>query len=191
MFSTSSLKSHLFNEAPVHPSNTATFPVPTHSYSGSLSSEHLPTCTGNTPSLTRLIVMLCPFPLEHTAHGGHGLSGVSSLSSPRCKKSVSCLCHTKISVEWSVKRFPIPESIFIDVTSGHMLSHGSYSTTSICTDLNAACILLTKADLPSLHHQSACTPHTRLFISSERKILCFWLLYSTCCDFIRLCFLNP
>ena len=46
------------------------------------------------PSLTRLIVMLCPFPLEHTAHGRQGLSVVSSLSSPRCKKSVSCLCHT-------------------------------------------------------------------------------------------------
>ena len=68
------------------------------------------------------------------------------------------------------------DSVFIDVTSGHMLSHGSYSTTSIRPDLSAACILLTKADLPSLPHQSACTPHTRLFVSSERKILHFWLL---------------
>ena len=49
-------------------------------------------------------------------------------------------------------------------------------------------LIHTKADLPSLPHRSACTPHTRLFISSERKILRFWLLYSTCCDFIRLCF---
>ena len=47
------------------------------------------------------------------------------------------------------------DSVFINVTSGHILSHGSYSTTSIRTDLNAACILLTKADLPSLPHQSA------------------------------------
>ena len=81
--------------------------------------------------------------------------------------------------------------VFIDVTSGHMLSRGSYSTTSICTDLSAACILLTKVDLPSLPHRSACTAHTRLFISSERKILRFQLLYSTCYGFIRLCFLNP
>ena len=83
------------------------------------------------------------------------------------------------------------DSVFINVTSGHMLSRGSYSTISIRIDLNAACILLTKADLPSSPHQSACTPHTSLFISSERKILGFLLLYSTCCDFIRLCFLNP
>ena len=81
------------------------------------------------------------------------------------------------------------DSVFIDVTSGHMLSRGSYSTTSIRTDLSAACILLTKAGLPSLQHGSACTPHTRLFIFSERKTLRFWLLYSTCCVFIRLCFL--
>ena len=93
MFSTSLLKGHLFSEAPVHPSNTATCPVPTHSYSASPSSEHLPTYTGNT-SLTRLTVMLCPFLLEHIAHGGQGFSVVSSLSSPRCKKSVSCLHHT-------------------------------------------------------------------------------------------------
>ena len=104
------------------------------------------------------------------------------------------VCHVsvtqQISVEWSVKHFPIPESVFINMTSGHMLSRGSYSTTSICTDLSATCFTH-KGDLPSLPHQSACTPHTRLFISSERKILRFQLLYSTCCDFIRLCFLNP
>ena len=58
-------------------------------------------------------------------------------------------------------------------------------------DLNAAHVLLTKADLPSFPHQSAYTPHRRLFVSSERKILHFQLLYSSCCDFIRDCFLNP
>ena len=137
--------------------------------------------------------MLYPFPLEHMAHGWQGLSVVRSLSSPRCK----IVCHVsvtqQISVHWMVSKV-LPysrDTVFIDVTSGHMLPHGSYSTTSIRTDLNATCILLTKAGLPSLPHQSACTPHTRLFISSERKILCFQLLYSTCCDFIRLCFLNP
>ena len=35
----------------VHPSNTATCPVPTHLYPGSPTSEHLPACMGNT-SLT-------------------------------------------------------------------------------------------------------------------------------------------
>lgn len=107
-------------------------------------------------------------------------------------ESVSCLCHTTY-ISWMVsKALPYSrDGVFINMTSGHMLSRGSYSTTSISTDLNAACILLTKADLPSLPHQSACTPHTRLFTSSERKILHFQVLYSTCCDFIRLCFLNP
>lgn len=56
------------------------------------------------------------------------------------------------------------DSVFINVTSGHMLSHCSYSTTSIRTDLNAAYILLIKADLPSLPHRSACIPHTRLYL---------------------------
>ena len=44
--------------------------------------------------------------------------------------------------------------------------------------------------LPSHTNQPA--HHTQgSFISSGKKILCFQLLYSTCCDFIRLCFLNP
>ena len=68
---------------------------------------------------------------------------------------------------------------------------GCVPVTPDSIDLNAAHILLTKADLPSLPHQSAYTPHTRLFVSSERKILHFQLLYSSCCDFIRHCFLNP
>ena len=117
----------------------------------------------------------------------------SSLSSPRCKNSVSCLWHTTniSSMNGQCKVLHYSRySVFINVISGHTLSCGSYNRTPIRIDLNVACILLTKADLPSLPHQSACTPHTSLFISSERKILRFQL-YSTCYGFIRLCFLNP
>ena len=102
-----------------------------------------------------------------------------SLNSLRCKNSVSCLWHTTniSSMNGQCKALHYSRySVFINVISGHMLSCGSYNRTSICIDLNVACILLTKADLPSLPHQSACTPHTRLFVASERKILHFWLL---------------
>ena len=141
----------------------STFPVPTHLHAGSKCSEHLPTSKGNTSLLTSLLVHTLPLPPRtHRTWLKRFVCG--SLSSPRCKKRVSCLCHTtNISLRNDqCKALPYSRySVFIDVTSGHMLSCGSYSTTSIRTDLNAACILLTKADLPSpqtnqpAHHKQA------------------------------------
>ena len=72
-----------------------------------------------------------------------------------------------------------------------MLSRGSYSTTSIRTDLSAARILLTKVDLPSLPHRSACTPHTRLFISQKGRSFTSGSYIQPAVILLDSAFLNP
>ena len=90
---TSLLKHHLLNEAYTdHPSKTATFPVPTHLYSGLPSSEHLPISRPTLPSLIRLTLPTSP---EHTARGQQRVSAVSSLRFHRCKNRASSIWHTR------------------------------------------------------------------------------------------------
>ena len=86
------------------------------------------------------------------------------------KECVMSPSHNKYQLnEWSVKRFPIPEC-FIDVTSGHLLSRGSYSTTSIRTDLKLLIFYSQRLIfLPSPTNQPAHHTQGSLFIQKGRS----------------------
>ena len=175
---TSLLKDHLNKAYTEHASKTATFPVPTHLYSGSPSSEHLPISRQTLPSLIRLTLPPSP---EHTAWGQQRVSAVSSLNFHWCKNRASSIWHTT-NTRWrndQCRRLCILSSLMWTQATCSLsaaTAHHPLTLTSVLPVLSPQ-ELVTLPPTPTGLHST----HNDIF--SSEKIPGWQVAYSSCCDY--------